>query len=83
MESLLHNMWQDFVILIGSLVFLIALLPSIFSKNKPDKLTSISTAIVLYVYFGTYITLDLYFSSTVVLATATAWLVLFFQAIKK
>ncbi len=71
--------WQDLVLMIGNILFLIALLPSIFSTEKPSKWTSLLTAVTLSVFSVTYFTLGLTFATVTVSATAIAWWTLFFQ----
>lgn len=70
---------NDLVFTVGSLAFLIALFPSLLSKNKPETKTSAITSVVLYSFTVNYIFLGLYFSAVVVFMTATAWAVLYFQ----
>ena len=75
--------WQDMVIAIGSWIFIVALLPSIFSQNKPDVKTSIMTAVVLTVYGFVFFTLGLIFSAISGMGTAVCWWILFIQKIMK
>ena len=75
--------WQDIVLSVGSWLFLIALLPSIFGKDKPPLFTSLLTGTVLIVFAITYYTLHLGLS---VVSTATlgiAWLTLALQKLIK
>jgi hypothetical protein len=65
--------WQDFMFTIGSIIFAIALLPSIFSPHKPALTSSIMTGSVLYMFSMTYFTLDLTFSALSTLMTAGMW----------
>lgn len=65
--------WQDIVFTVGAGLFIVALLPSVFSKNKPDIKTSLLTATILTVFSMTYATLSLYFSAVVTMATAALW----------
>lgn len=76
-------MINDLIFTVGSLVFFIALLPSIFSDNKPDKKTSITTAAILYLFCLNYLWLDLYFSAVVGFITASGWLTLYIQVKRK
>lgn len=71
--------WQDIILTIGSLVFLVALIPSITSKDKPALMTSLMTGLVLFVFAMTYITLDLWFSAVTTALTGMLWLVLAVQ----
>lgn len=69
--------WQDIVVGTGTIVFLISLMPTLMNKNaKVPLLTSLPTAIVLYVFSLTFLTLRLYFSSSIQFLTATAWLMI-------
>ena len=71
--------WQDIVLLIGNLVFFLALVPSIVSLDKPSKWTSLPTAFVLSVFGVTYYSLGLNFAAFMVSVSAIAWWILFFQ----
>ncbi len=71
--------WQDIVLTLGSIVFIIALLPSVLSKNKPAVSTSLSTGIVLAIFAGVYVSLALWFTATTTGVTSAVWLVLAFQ----
>ncbi|TSD05305.1 MAG: hypothetical protein Greene07147_626 [Parcubacteria group bacterium Greene0714_7] len=75
--------WQDIVLSIGQYIFVIALLPSVFGKDKPALSSSLLTGTVLGVFSVVYATLGLW-SSTVasILVTAT-WLLLAWQQYRK
>jgi hypothetical protein len=68
--------WQDIVIAIGSLIFAVALIPSILGKNKPAFGTSLMTGSVLVVFTITYASLSLWYATFTTMVTATLWLVL-------
>jgi len=70
---------NDLIFTFGSIVFLVALIPSLVSENKPDKKTSFITSFVLCVFSLNYISIGLYFSSVVSFIGAIAWLVLYIQ----
>lgn len=74
--------WQDIVLTLGSIVFLLALVPSIKSKDKPAVATSIMTGLVLFVFAATYTTLHLWFSAATTALTGVLWLVLAVQKVK-
>jgi len=74
-------MWQDTVISIGQVIFLLALLPSIFSKNKPAWGTSFLTALILSIFAFTFWTLSLKWGMISSGMVALGWWVLFFQAL--
>ena len=73
--------WQDWAFSIGQWFFLAALMPSIFSKNKPALSTSIFTGIVLVMYVATNASLGLWLAAVSTSMTATAWFVLAAQKI--
>jgi hypothetical protein len=73
---------NDLVFTLGSMAFLIALIPSITTEHKPDKATSLMTSSVLYLFTLNYLSMELYFSAIVGFATASAWLILYFQVRK-
>jgi hypothetical protein len=72
-------LWQDWVFTVGNIIFAVALLPSVFGKNKPEVTTSLMTGVVLLIYSFTQFTLSLWFSSFTTLITACIWLLLAFQ----
>ncbi len=75
-------MWQDAVLTVGSLVFALALLPSVLGADKPAAWTSATTAAVLYVFAGVEVTLDLVFTAATTAITACMWAVLLAQKLR-
>jgi len=73
-------MWQDIVLTVGSIILLLALFPSLLSKQKPAITTSLLTGAVLLVYAIVYASLSLWFS---VLATSITGLLWFGMAAQK
>ena len=76
--------WQDFVISIVNVVFMIALVPQIYSGFKLKKgsvliATSLPTLIGLYVMAMTFYTLQLYYSAFVTVIGGCLWTILFIQ----
>lgn len=71
--------WQDIIIAAGQWVFLLALLPSIFGKDKPALATSIATSGVLAVLAFTYSTLSLWVSTISGILVSVAWFILAVQ----
>lgn len=76
-------MWQDTIFSIGNLIFIIALFPSIFSKNKPALLTCLLTGITLIAFAITFYTLELWFTVITVSCASTLWLILAAQVIRR
>lgn len=71
--------WQDIVLAGGSLLFTVALIPSIRSKHKPALTTSVLTGSVLLLFTFTYATLELWFSAVSVCVNGLMWLTLALQ----
>lgn len=74
-------MWQDFVFSIGSIVFCIALMPTILGKAKPPLLTAAPIALVLFIFALTYASLNLWFASTTTLLTSVLWTIVATQVV--
>ena len=72
-------MWQDLIFSIGSWIFTIALIPSIISKDKPNRITCFMTAIILVVFSYTYYTMGLLLGALSSFVTALCWVILFVQ----
>ena len=68
--------WQDIVLSVGSWIFIVALLPSLFGKDKPPISTSLLTGVVLLIYTFVYSTLHLWLSMASTGVLGVAWLVL-------
>lgn len=69
--------WQDIVVGTGTIVFIISLIPTLLNRNaKVPLLTSLPTALVLYTFSITFLTLKLYYTSAMQFLTATAWLLI-------
>lgn len=62
--------WQDIVPLVGNIVFTLALIPSIVSKEKPHRLSCGLTAGILLTYVFTFWSINLWYWSLATLATA-------------
>lgn len=73
--------WQDRVFSLGEIVFLISLFPSVLSDHKPAALTSVSTAVMLYLFMVVHASYKLWAAFVLTFITATVWMVLFFQVI--
>lgn len=72
----MHNQWQDTILAIGSLIFSIALIPSLISRHKPALITSLSTGLVLLVFSATYVSLSLWYAAGSSGLNAMLWLAL-------
>jgi hypothetical protein len=76
-------MWQDYVISAGQVAFVVALVPSIFSGNKPAAATSFMTAIILTSFVFCFASMGLFFSVITSCLAALAWWILFYQVAHK
>ena len=76
-------MWQDILLMIGGFGFSLALLPSVFGKNKPSSWTSGVTGTILVFFALAYGTLGLWLACVATSMTAALWFVLLFQAERK
>lgn len=75
--------WQDIVLSVGQYIFVIALLPSVFGKDKPALSSSLLTGTVLGVFTAVYATLGLW-SSTIASTLVTAtWFLLAWQQYRR
>jgi len=75
--------WQDYVLTAGSWVFIIALIPTLRGKEKPQILTSVVTGCILVVYASVYATLGLWLSVISTSVLALSWFTLAVQKWKK
>jgi len=71
---------QDWVLSVCQWAFLIALIPSILGRNKPEFWTSFSTATLCTIVAVTYATLELWVSAVSAGLVALGWSVLTVQA---
>lgn len=79
--SIISNMssWQDLVLLIAQIIFIIALFPSILSKDKPAITTSIMNAVVLFIISFVNFTLNLFGALFGLFLVAVCWTILAVQ----
>ncbi len=71
--------WQDLVLTIGLIAFDIALLASVFGKQKPSFATSGLTTVFLVPQLIVYISLNLWISFSLSLLNTLLWLTLAIQ----
>jgi len=74
---------QDLVISVGSVGFSLALLPTVFSQNKPSWYTSLITSIILAAYIWSFATLGLTYSATTTTITCALWVILLYQKLRR
>lgn len=71
--------WQDWVLTAGAIAFIVALAPSVLSKDKPALTTSLLTGTVLAIYTIVYVTLSLWLSAITLAITSLTWFILAYQ----
>lgn len=74
--------WQEIILTAGQIVFILALLPSIFGKDKPEIWTSIITGTVAFSISITYLTLSLPTAAISAFLNFVAWGILAIQEYK-
>ena len=75
--------WQQTVLALGQVVFIAALLPSVFSKDKPEIWTSIITGLVALSIAITYITMNLPVAAVSAFFNFVFWSVLALQKLRQ
>lgn len=73
--------WQDAIFSAGEVVFLLSLLPSVFSDQKPAPITSLVTAIMLCLFLTVHASYQLWLAFCLTILTAGLWFTLFMQAL--
>ena len=71
--------WQDYILTAGSILFIVALLPSVFSKDKPALKTSLLTGTILAIFAFTYASLSLWFTTITTALASITWFILVYQ----
>lgn len=72
--------WQDWALATASLVFIVALVPTVLSKRrKPALSTSVLNAAVSAFIAAIYITLSLWFAAGTTAINAVLWLAIGIQ----
>lgn len=71
--------WQDIVISTAVVFFMIALIPSLTSKDKPAFKTSISTGILTIIIALTQGSMGLWITATITSINGFLWLILAYQ----
>lgn len=74
--------WQDYVISISQIFFVIALIPSIRGQHKPDAITSVMFCTFVAIVGACLLSLELWISAATAFLGAIAWAILAVQKIK-
>lgn len=68
--------WQDIVFAIGEVVFLIALVPLLWTRTKVPVYTGLSTGLMLYLFGLCQLSYRNWITLALGLTTATIWILL-------
>lgn len=71
--------WQEIVLALGQILFLIALIPSMVTDDKPEIYTSLMTGAVALSISITYLTLHIKLASVMAFLNFVAWSILAIQ----
>ncbi len=71
--------WQDLVLSVGQILFVIALIPTVAGKDKPALQTSVLTSAVSFSFMVVYVSLSVPFASLTAGLNGSMWLVLAVQ----
>jgi len=71
--------WQDLVLTVGQVIFVIALVPTVVGKDKPALQTSVLTSAVSFSFMAVYVSLSVPFASMTAALNGSMWLVLAVQ----
>lgn len=71
--------WQDLVLTVGQVIFVIALIPTVVGKDKPALPTSVLTSAVSFSFMAVYVSLSVPFASMTAAVNGSMWLVLAVQ----
>lgn len=71
--------WQDWAFGIGTIIFSVALIPSILGKEKPALSTSLPTGITLMFFAFTQASLSLWLACVASVIAGSLWLTLAVQ----
>jgi hypothetical protein len=72
--------WQDWALASASIVFIIALVPTLRDRTqKPALSTSVTTGVVLGMTAFVYLTLSLWFATVTTALSSATWLLLAVQ----
>ena len=66
--------WQDFVFLAVNFILALVLIPTLRDEEASIPIwTSVPTTLILYLYFGTFLSMDLQLSALGAALTAVIW----------
>ncbi len=73
-------MWQDWVLTLTQIIFMVSLVPTILHPTKkPAFITALVTAPTIFVVVYVYFSLELWWSMAAAFILATEWSILAYQ----
>ena len=79
MEWLSGMIWEDVVLTVGQLFFVVALWPMVFSPEKPPLATALAHGVILGSFAVAFISLELWLSAFSVTLVSAMWFYLGWQ----
>lgn len=76
-------MWQDLVLAILQGLTIVALVPTLLGKDKPEKTTSLFTSFILLAMAFIFLTMGLVYASVSAALAGVLWIVLFAQVVNR
>lgn len=77
----LGDRWRDYVLFLGQIVFLFALLPTVFGDSKPEFCTCIVTALGMTLFTYVYATVNWWWTTAVAFVVTLLWWILVVQTV--
>lgn len=68
--------WQDLIFAIGEIVFLISLVPLLFTDTNVPAFTGIASAIMLYAFLAAHVSYSNWITVALTFVCATLWLLI-------
>ncbi len=75
--------WQDFVLSVGQILFVVALVPTVVGKDKPALPTSVLTSAVAFSFMVVFASLAVPFASATAGLNGSMWLILAVQKVRQ
>jgi len=74
--------WQDLILTVGNIFFILAMIPSIKGKDKPSFYTSLPNSLILISFAIALGSLQLWISAILTLIVSFCWMILAYQKYK-
>ncbi|MEK6878205.1 MAG: hypothetical protein AABY22_01280 [Nanoarchaeota archaeon] len=71
--------WQDIVITVCQLLFMVSVIPMITGPHKPPFISCLMTCILLIILLITFMTMNLLFVTLLTVVETVIWFIILFQ----